>query len=138
MNYKEEMQKLLLSLKELGYDRRSIEKDLDYHYGYIDKILSKGGNKKIFQRLEKYLVEKSNTNEVVVEKIGEAGKEISDLRIKSLETQEIFNVLIPAITHLSAESQEKEFAEVFASLHRAIDSEFERLKNTLKESEQKE
>lgn len=97
---------------------------MDYHYGYIDKILSKGGNKKIFQRLEKYLVEKSNTNEVVVEKIGEAGKEISDLRIKSLETQAIFNVLIPAITHLSAESQEKEFAEVFASLHRAIDSDF--------------
>lgn len=136
MNYREEMQKLLISLKELGFDRRLIEKELDYGEGYLDQILSKGGNKKILGRLEKYYLEKSKDNEMILKKISEAGKEIGELKIKYLELEAKFNILIPAFADISAKFQEKEFSQVYKGLSRGMESEFDDLKASLKEQEQ--
>lgn len=62
MKTKEQIEKLLISLKNKGIDRRSIEKDLDYREFYIDQLLSKGGNVKFLKRLEKYNIERTNEN----------------------------------------------------------------------------
>lgn len=134
MNYKEEIQKLLNSLKELGFDRRHIEKELDYRAEYLDQILAKGGNKKIVSRLERYYLEKSK-DESILKKISEAGKEIGELKAKCLELEAKFNVLIPAFANLSAGFQEKEFSQVYNGLIRAIDVEFGGLKESVRERE---
>ena len=60
MEVKKNIENLLLLLKEQGIDRRQIEKDLDYRKYYIDQLLSKGGNRKFLNRLEKYNIAKRN------------------------------------------------------------------------------
>ena len=61
MDFKKEIEKLLFSLKEMGIDRRTIEKDLGYSEKSIDQILSKGGNEKALGNIKRYYIEKSNT-----------------------------------------------------------------------------
>lgn len=41
-------------LKTMGKDRRTIERELGYSEFYIDQVLSKGGNEKIYQALIDY------------------------------------------------------------------------------------
>ena len=65
-NFREEIEGLILQLNSIGIDRRAIEADLDYSEFYLDQILSKGGNEKILKRLQKYRIEKSNTNQIVM------------------------------------------------------------------------
>jgi hypothetical protein len=58
MNYKVELQKLLDTLSAKGVTRDRIEKDLRYSENYIDKVLSKGGNSRVFTKVKTYLDEK--------------------------------------------------------------------------------
>jgi len=60
MNFKEVIENLLEQLKTIGFDRRSIERELGYKENYIDQLLSKGGNKKFITLLNRFLIEKSN------------------------------------------------------------------------------
>ncbi|MEP7375547.1 MAG: hypothetical protein ABI675_19535 [Chitinophagaceae bacterium] len=53
MEYKKEIETLLITLKSKGYSRAYIEKKLDYSENYIDQILSKGGNKKVAGALKR-------------------------------------------------------------------------------------
>jgi len=55
---------LLKALKEIGYDRRGIEKDLGYADKSIDQIVSKGGNSKFLKNLEDYYQSKSNKSNI--------------------------------------------------------------------------
>lgn len=54
MDIKKEIELLLESLRELGKERREIEKDLKYSRNYIDQNLSKGGTKKFLSVLQQY------------------------------------------------------------------------------------
>ncbi len=60
MDFKKEIEKLLSDLKKMNIDRRKIEKDLSYKEFYIDQVLSKGGNEKFLNTLQRYHIEKSN------------------------------------------------------------------------------
>jgi hypothetical protein len=135
MDDKEEILKLLDSLKEMGFDRRQIEQELDYRSEYLDQIISKGGNKKILGRLQKFYLEKSNTNDSIIQKISDVGQEIGELKIKYLALEAKFNILLPAFADISAKFQEKEFSQVYNGLLRATDVEFAELKASLKERE---
>lgn len=64
MEFKKETETLLKNLKDLGIDRRQIEKDLDYREFYIDQLLSKGSNKLFLNRLKKYHIEKTTKEPV--------------------------------------------------------------------------
>lgn len=55
MSYKERAESLLLILKKKGFDRRTLEKELGYSEKSIDQILSKGGNKKFVENLERFI-----------------------------------------------------------------------------------
>jgi hypothetical protein len=52
MELKKEIESLLEKLKEVGYSRGRIEKELKYSDNYIDQILSKGGNPTFLDALE--------------------------------------------------------------------------------------
>lgn len=54
MNYKEDIEKVLKSLKDLGHDRGMIEEKLGYSINAIDQSLSRGGSKKIYQGILLY------------------------------------------------------------------------------------
>lgn len=54
MPIKENIEKLLIELKNNGIDRRRIETDLDLSENYIDQALSRGGNKKLYNRIKQY------------------------------------------------------------------------------------
>lgn len=51
MDYKKEIEEVLLSLKEAGFDRATIEEDMGYSENYIDQTLSKGGNRKFLKAM---------------------------------------------------------------------------------------
>lgn len=51
MDFKKEIEKVLDSLKEAGFDRGKIEEDMGYSVNYIDQTLSKGGNKKFLKAM---------------------------------------------------------------------------------------
>lgn len=53
MELKEEIEKVLESLRKAGYDRAAIEKELDYSVNYIDQVLSKGGNRRFLNAIKK-------------------------------------------------------------------------------------
>lgn len=54
MDYKKEIQKLLILLKANGYGRRKIEADFEYSAKSIDQILAKGGNSRFLALLKIY------------------------------------------------------------------------------------
>lgn len=137
MDYKEETLKLLEDLKILGFDRRTIEKEMKYNDGYLDQAISRGGNNKLLVRLKQFHLDKSKSNDAILEKMSESGKEIGELKVKYLALLSKLNVLIPAFADLSAKFQGKEFSQVYTGLSRAMDLEFEDLKASLKEPEQK-
>lgn len=58
MNYKTELQKLIDTLDSKGITRDKIEADLRYSENYIDKVLSKGGNSRVYTKVKTYLDEK--------------------------------------------------------------------------------
>lgn len=58
MDYKKELQKLVDTLDAKGVGRDKIEKDLRYSENYIDKVLSKGGNSRVYLKVKTYLEEK--------------------------------------------------------------------------------
>lgn len=55
MDFRKEIESLLVSLKIHGLDRDAIEQKLRYSPNYIDQQLSKGGNKRFVQALEDLL-----------------------------------------------------------------------------------
>ena len=52
MDYKRELQVLLDTLSAKGVTRDIIEKDLRYSENYIDKVLSKGGNSRVYTKVK--------------------------------------------------------------------------------------
>lgn len=63
MTLKEQIKAQLNQLKLMGKDRRAIERDLHYSENYLDQVLSKGGNEKVYQALvdyQKYLEDHAN------------------------------------------------------------------------------
>jgi hypothetical protein len=58
MDYKKELQKLIDALDAKGVTREKVEKDLRYSENYIDKVLSKGGNSRAYNKIKTYLEEK--------------------------------------------------------------------------------
>lgn len=109
MDFKKEIEKLLLKLKNAGIDRRKIELDLHYKAFYIDQIISKGGNKKFYDRLNEYYtkgIEKSNIN--------------TDERMAALEA------MVRALKHIVAEHQADlkkiSFAEASLQVERVLQS----------------
>ena len=51
---KELMKSQLDTLKKMGKDRRTIERDLGYSENYLNQALSMGGNEKIYEALIAY------------------------------------------------------------------------------------
>jgi hypothetical protein len=63
MNYKEEIKKILAELKNLGFTRRMIEKELGCNTNYIDQVLSRGGNKTFYAAIQRFqLLQQSKRN----------------------------------------------------------------------------
>lgn len=86
-------------------------------------------------RSVRLLYEKAKANPSILDSdtvLSEAGQELGELKVKSLEVQAILNVLVPAFADISAKFQDKEFAQVYVALQRAMEAEFERLKASLK------
>lgn len=54
MTLKEQIKAQLVHLKLMGKDRRTIERELHYSENYLDQVLSKGGNEKVYQALVDY------------------------------------------------------------------------------------
>lgn len=54
MDYKKEIQELLIDLKKFKKDRRTIEKELYMSPKSIDQLLSRGGNKEFYVKLQDY------------------------------------------------------------------------------------
>lgn len=52
MEFKEPIKKLIISLKEGGYDRRKIEQELGLAENSIDQSLSRGGTRKLYTSLK--------------------------------------------------------------------------------------
>jgi vacuolar-type H+-ATPase subunit I/STV1 len=70
MAYKKEIETLLVELKLINpkYDRRWVERELQYSEKYIDQQLSKGGNLKLLQalqRLQKAIREQGKEQQIV-------------------------------------------------------------------------
>lgn len=55
MDFKEEIKSVLKKLKTLGFDRRTLEKELKYSPLTIDQTLSRGGNEKMLASLQGFL-----------------------------------------------------------------------------------
>lgn len=54
MELKKEIELILESLKNAGYDRGRIEEELGYSDNYIDQVLSKGGNKRFLRAIASF------------------------------------------------------------------------------------
>lgn len=124
MNYKEEIQKILLSLKKQGYDRRSIEQEMGYKEHSIDQILSKGGNKTFLRHLEKFFVEKSNKTITGNADVGEELNRLIELSIKHEAEIEVLRLLI---VNILAVQRGKEFPSVEEEVIQAMRMRSDRL-----------
>lgn len=58
MEYKKSILDILNYLKQIGLDRRTIEKELGYKEYYLDQAISKGGNKMLLNKLKEYSARK--------------------------------------------------------------------------------
>ena len=91
MEYKKDIIRLLNSLRDLGWDRRRIEKKLNYREKYLDQALSKGGNPKLLyalQELTKAILKDSESNSTKP-----SYKEVEDeLHILEEPTSEAFSI----------------------------------------------
>jgi|GEM_PF-4597994 hypothetical protein len=131
MEVKKNIENLLLLLKEQGIDRRQIEKDLDYRKYYIDQLLSKGGNRKFLNRLEKYNIAKRNDVDKKIPAITDinfiGGKTMSSLIEQIITLQASVNVLVPTVSNILELQKAKGFALIFGELNQAIEDEKKRL-----------
>lgn len=116
MNYKEEIQKILLSLKKKGFDRRAIEREMGYKENSIDQILSKGGNKTFLRNIEKFNIEKSNT----IEGKAVVGDELNRLIELSIKHEATLDVLRLSVEGILADLKGKSLALVSGELQQAI------------------
>lgn len=55
MEVRDEIEKLLIELKNKGIDRRKVERDLGLSVNYLDQSLSRGGNRSIYRRIKQYI-----------------------------------------------------------------------------------
>jgi hypothetical protein len=81
MFLKEKIHEMLLNLKKLGFERKTIEKDLGYAANFITRNLSQGGTEKFLEALEKYYIKKTNS------KIDDPLYATIDERVTALEIQ---------------------------------------------------
>lgn len=54
MAIKDDIELLLIELKNRNIDRRRVELDLGLSENYLDQALSRGGNKKLYNRIKQY------------------------------------------------------------------------------------
>lgn len=83
MELKENIKKLLVSLKSVGYDRRRIERELVLAENSIDQNLARGGTQKLFTSL-KLLADKVLPNAISKDGIGKPEnviRETSDTQV---------------------------------------------------------
>lgn len=135
MNFKKEIEMLLISLKKLNIDRRMIERDLDYRENYIDQLLSKGGNKLFLKRLKKYHIAKSNISTINV--TGDLGKEIGLLKEREIYNSASIAVLEQMIEKVVSDQTGKSIALVSGERKQATEMEAMRLLGVLRKRSDK-
>ncbi len=118
MDLKEKIEKLLLNLKKLGFDRRIIEQDLGYSANYIDRTFSKGGTIKFLNALEKYYQDKTKSEK------GDALYNTNEERIIALEIQ--IQVLLHTIAQLNSKLNNEPIATSYLDLQRLLDKEIKK------------
>jgi hypothetical protein len=99
MDYKQKIKSILEKLKVAGIDRKTITKDLKYSNNYISQSLSKGGNKKLFEALERYAQSKlQNTSNNSQEQQSPLGNiDSNELRKKwtsEINVSSLINILL--------------------------------------------
>lgn len=123
MNYKEEIQKVLLDLKKRGFDRRAIEREMGYKENSIDQILSKGGNKTFLRNIQKFNIEKSNT----ITRQADVGEELNRLIELSIRHEATLDVLRLTIESILADLKGRSISLVNEELQEAIKMRADRL-----------
>jgi Mg2+ and Co2+ transporter CorA len=136
MNFKNDILELLHKLKLLGYERARIEADLDYSANYLDQILSKGGNKKIVSRLDRYYNEvlqkqHKGKKDVKVLPEQEIGDVMGDVYERLIRLEAHIEVYESAIAGLLAENK-TDFIEKVGVLRSRIQEVTERRFSELK------
>lgn len=125
MDYKEDIQKVLLSLKKKGFDRRSIERELGYKENSIDQILSKGGNKTFLRNIEKFNIEKSKAD--VINDQADLAKQVNRLIELSIKHEATLDVLRVSIESILADMKGRSVALVSEEILEAIKKRADRL-----------
>lgn len=80
MNYKKDIETILNSLKNYGYDRTRIEKEANYSENYIDQQLSKGGNKRFVNSLKQF-------RDRILQKTTSSGNEVNEDHVPVVNLQ---------------------------------------------------
>lgn len=134
MEFKKDIEKLLVSLKKLGLDRRKVEKELNYADKYIDQALSKGGNSKLLNALTLLYqnISKSNTlqepeSEYITVSKADAGKEIGFLKEKNIMLMASLNFLEQMVDKLVSDQTGTSIALVSGQRKQATEMEAKRL-----------
>ncbi len=69
MDYKKDIESVLNYLNNMGYTRDRIEEELGYSPNYIGQLLAKGGNKRFFAIITKFMEEKKGGGSLSIEEI---------------------------------------------------------------------
>lgn len=101
MDYKKEIQNLLLELKQSGIERPEIEEELGVGNNYIDQVLSRGGNKLAYTKLKLFHDLRIN----IATKVAESNSDYTSTRrnLKTTKQQTLMYYEIGATAGHSAE-----------------------------------
>jgi len=114
MELKDKMKEILLKLKKLGFERKTIEKDLCYAPHFITRNLSNGGSNKFYKLLEKYYLQKTDPNLQKNE-----GKLDLTERLNILQIE--LNFLMLHISEMLAKVNDESSISIYLDLKRQVD-----------------
>ena len=121
MELKEKIEKLLLNLKKLGFDRKTIEKDLGYAPNFINRTFSTGGTTKFLKVLEQYFIDKTKSEK------GDPLYNTNEERIQAIEIQ--MQVLLHALARIDSKVSGESLTSVYMDYQRQLDKEIKRYKD---------
>ena len=128
MNIRATTEKILAELRDMGVDRRKIEKDLAYSEKYIDQIVSRGSNKKFIAKLESYkkaILENKDPKELRRKVTHENGQPIvvndpnSYIITKLLQNEAVTEVILETLASMIAENA-AQLPKILSELNSAV------------------
>lgn len=128
MDYKKDLDKWLLDLKNLNIERRKIEKELDMSEFYIDQQLSKASksqNMAFYKKIKGY-----HAKMLQNATIGDRTKEDVILEM-ALQQMAISRVVVKGLSELLGNQPGKSVTGVQSDFERAIKEEFQKVKSEL-------